>query len=408
MTRSLDWCQATIRIDGSLIASTDLHSMAERAISELADNDAQVVQTAATDILSLTVALLAAWATDLPLVVGGAGIPTPVPAGKSVRVGTVVTRAATATCRLQDRRLDRGAARTVRVHSSGTTGTPRARDRTWDEVGLPAMPPEASRIGEAWGIGYRLDTFAGVHATCSALARAARLEQVTPAMLAHPGPSFDVLCGTPTFWRLSLMQAATHARAGALRYAVLGGEASNEGLLREISRALAPARIRQIYASAEFGILAVAEGVQAGFSAADLSAMGGRVIIADTGQVLARDASGTHRDTGDSVRRTEDRVEVVRRDTRVANVGGEKVDLWEVDRVLKSHPHVLDAQTYALTSVVVGEVVAARVVTSPSAPAHIERLIKDHARATLPPRSIPRKIEIVDELPYSESLKALR
>ncbi|QMU78285.1 hypothetical protein GXW83_23845 [Streptacidiphilus sp. PB12-B1b] len=65
------------------------------------------------------------------------------------------------------------------VFSSGTTGEPKPRHWPWAAL-LSGGLPTALRGAEHWGVGYAPFTYAGVAATAQALARASRIEFLTP------------------------------------------------------------------------------------------------------------------------------------------------------------------------------------------------------------------------------------
>jgi long-chain acyl-CoA synthetase len=88
-------------------------------------------------------------------------------------------------------------------------------------------------------------------------------------------------------------------------------------------------------------------------------------------------------------------------------VGGYNVYPDEIDRVLFSHPKVLEAATIGIPDERKGERVKAFVVVRPGEQVSAEELI-EHCRRELAAYKVPREIEFLSELPKSPMLKVLR
>ena len=89
------------------------------------------------------------------------------------------------------------------------------------------------------------------------------------------------------------------------------------------------------------------------------------------------------------------------------NRGGEKIAPHEVDMVLRAHPAVGDAATFALPSPRLGEEVAAAVVVRAGASLR-ERALRGWVADRLSLHKVPRKIWFVDEIPRTGSGKIQR
>ena len=98
---------------------------------------------------------------------------------------------------------------------------------------------------------------------------------------------------------------------------------------------------------------------------------------------------------------------IVGRKKEMIDVSGYKVYPDEVDRVLMSHPAVLEAATIGVPDAKRGETVKSFVVLRPGMNATAEELMA-HSRATLAPYKVPREVEFRTELPKSAALKILR
>lgn len=91
----------------------------------------------------------------------------------------------------------------------------------------------------------------------------------------------------------------------------------------------------------------------------------------------------------------------------VINRGGEKVSLQEVDDALLRHPAVAEAAAFAVPHPRLGEDVAAAVVLRPGMQVEAEAL-REYLRGELVYFKVPRRIQLLDELPRGLTGKVLR
>ena len=112
--------------------------------------------------------------------------------------------------------------------------------------------------------------------------------------------------------------------------------------------------------------------------------------------------------TGDlAVMDTDGFFKIVGRKKEMIDASGYKVYPDEVDRVLMSHPAVLEAATIGVPDQKRGETVKSIVVLRPGMRASTEDLAA-HCRESLAPYKVPKEIEFRAELPKSAALKILR
>jgi len=112
-----------------------------------------------------------------------------------------------------------------------------------------------------------------------------------------------------------------------------------------------------------------------------------------TGDLAVMDADGFFR--------------IVGRKKEMIDASGYKVYPDEVDRVLMSHPAVLEAATIGVPDPKRGETVKSFVVLRAGMSATAEELMA-HSRESLAPYKVPREVEFRPELPKSAALKILR
>jgi acyl-CoA synthetase (AMP-forming)/AMP-acid ligase II len=98
---------------------------------------------------------------------------------------------------------------------------------------------------------------------------------------------------------------------------------------------------------------------------------------------------------------------VIDRKAEVIVSGGENIYPAEVERVLGSHPDVLEAAVYGRPDPRWGERVAAAVVLRPGAPPDAAKILA-HCRARLAGYKLPLELQFAAALPRSPQGKILR
>ena len=113
--------------------------------------------------------------------------------------------------------------------------------------------------------------------------------------------------------------------------------------------------------------------------------------------------------TGDVVEVVEDRVVFKGRATGVANVGGTNVWPEEVERMLRGHPDVVDAEVTFKPNPFSGQILVARVVPGEAADVNdLPKQLRIWMKRSVPKAYVPATISITRALDLSETGKALR
>jgi len=138
-------------------------------------------------------------------------------------------------------------------------------------------------------------------------------------------------------------------------------------------------------------------------------ATGGDVADGETGEFWVRSPHATVQGwvrSGDLVRRdTDGYLYAVGRLSDVINRGGEKIDPAEVETVLRSHPAIADAAVFALVDEVLGQRVAAAVVSDGAV---TDEDVRGWCATRLARFKIPERIVFVEEIPLTELGKVSR
>lgn len=306
----------------------------------------------------------------------------------------------------------------ITVVTSGTTGVPKLIPHTLDSLGTVRGVTGPPRT---WLSPYAAGTYAWYQ--CAVLWLLVEGQDVVPvdASELDEWPAIarewgvNAISATPTFWRRTFLVAGEEDLRGVpLSQVSLGGEPVPQSLLDRL-RALYPgARLTHIYASSEAGACIVVSDGRAGFPRAWVDGTGsnGVEIRVDDGRLLVRSpwANTASADgwiaTGDAVRMTDDRVEIVGRDEgSIVNVGGAKVSTAEVASVLLENPKVAWCRVFGKRSPIVGELPVAEVAVAFGEDADEDELLA-WCRDRLPEVALPRRITFRDEIPATAALKS--
>ncbi len=312
--------------------------------------------------------------------------------------------------------------------TSGTTGTPKLVEHTLEHL-LRAIKTDDGR-SLRWGLLFNAARFAGAQVMLQGLLGGGGLLLPPNGCSLNDSVAFfgnagcTALSATPTMWRKILM--TSRAERLTLRQITLGGEIADATILNALSVRFPHARLTHIYASTEAGtIFPVHDGLP-GFPSAYLELRLGRpeVQVRDSrlyvrlktgsafyvGTGAAITGTDGFVDTGDIVRLDGDRFLFVGRANGSINVGGNKLHPDEVEAILLRHPDVLAARVYGKKNSVMGELVAAELVSADGDrdTARLTADIRLHCGSYLDPWKVPAIIRFVTEIATNTSGKAER
>lgn len=310
--------------------------------------------------------------------------------------------------------------------TSGTTGLPKVVEHSLDSLtrSIRTDRPQAA----AWGLLYDPSRFAGLQVVLQALLTGGLLippdrhwplqEQL--AFLASKGCTH--LSATPSLWRKILMHRASQGLP--LLQATLGGEIADARLLRAISTRFPEARVTHIYASTETGVGLSVNDRLPGFPASLLhdGMHGSAFRIVDgvlwarppaPGRPMSEPMEGVDADgyicTNDMVELVGDRVLFRGRGSSVANVGGTKIRLEEVEQVVLEMELVQDCVVRAVANPIMGSVLHLWVVPRRDAdPGGVEQAVRQWCKARLQREARPARIALVDDIAIAASGKISR
>ncbi|MEU5938205.1 AMP-binding protein [Micromonospora sp. NPDC047548] len=300
--------------------------------------------------------------------------------------------------------------------TSGSTGRPKRVGHTLDSL----TTVRGAQPARTWLCPYAPGTYAWWQVVTLSLTQPGQHLVVIdpdeldewPAIAAAHG--VDAASGTPTFWRRALHRDGAALARVPLRQLTLGGEPVDQAVLDQLREVFPSARISWIYASSEVGASIVVHDGRAGFPVDWLDrAVPGRPRLSVDGEelVITSPFHGAGLDgpvrTGDRVQVVDDRVLITGRlDSDEINVGGSKVSAGLVRGVLTAHPRVAWARVTGRRAPVLGRMVVAEVVPTPSGDPLDEATLVRWCAGRLPEYAVPRRIRMFTEIPVKETLKS--
>ena len=316
------------------------------------------------------------------------------------------------------------------IPTSGTTSIPKLVSHTFSSLTKSTKLNVEKGAHFRWGLTFDIYRFSGIQVFLQSILSGSTLIVTDPTQSMSKMLTFlaekrcNALSATPSFWRKVLMSKESDELN--LERITLGGEIADQNILQALQQKYPNAKITHIYASTEVGVgFSVTDGEE-GFPATFLNGAlqdirmkidkDGLLWIAPStkGQkYLSSDKMYDNEgyiNTGDVVKRRGDRVYFLGRDSGAINVGGNKVQPEEVERILLSSGLVLAAYVYAMKNPMMGSLVCADVVVSDEK--HNKKELKtqllQYCREHLEGFKVPAIVKFVKELKTTQNGKLER
>lgn len=282
----------------------------------------------------------------------------------------------------------------VGVCSSGSTGIPKLIWRKWTQ-----MKNEISYKTEVqswtWATPFAPWTFAGLQVAAQAILTGGRF-----VFLQGPWSTIwkdlqtkqvDAISSTPTFIDL-LIQTAPEGYQWSPKHITLGGEPLRPAVGNRIINRWPKLSLKVIYAAAEFGIIATSKRADGLYLISNLEKRWPCWRVEDG--VLELLVDGQWKSTKDRIEIVGEYFRVIGRADRVANVGGQKVNLDLVTYVAENVAGIRRAWAYAVPNQITGEIVALRYELEDGIDrSTVLRNLEETLRIQLPKHAWPRILE---------------
>ena len=283
------------------------------------------------------------------------------------------------------------------MKTSGTTGKPKTTTHNISDLLKNTRQSDAPKV---WLFTYNKYHMGGIQVLLQAFRNNSTIIDVYKKDRQYTLNSllkYEVtnISATPTFYRMLLPIDRKYCSVNRI---TVGGERTDSSTIGVIKTMFPNAKINNIYATTETGAVL--------FSKDDKFKINDKIKIKDGILHIVLENDQLHC-TGDLVEIQEDgRFVFSGRNSSIINIGGNNVNPYEVEDILKEHSFIKEAVVYGKKNTLLGNVLCCDVVllqnlTQQEIKKHLEKNIEEKYK-------IPRMIKIKDSIKISETNKAIR
>ncbi len=299
----------------------------------------------------------------------------------------------------------------ITLFTSGTTGLPKKVTHTYESISKGLVLSEKHNK-DVWGFAYNITHIAGLQVYFQALFNKntlINLFNVERDIVFDALDKYKIthISATPTFYRM--LQPFENRFNYTIKRITLGGERSDKKLIESLSKCFVNAKITNTYATTEFGTILITNGEY--FSIPEKYQ--NKVKVDNDEIVVHRSLLGMFDQGIDEWYYTGDRVEIIQdnpllfkilgRKSDFINVGGYKVNLLEVEEVIRNIEFVKEVKVYPKQNSILGNIICADVVLKNGNYTEFE--IRKILENQIQEYKIPRIIRFVKNLDLTRSGK---
>jgi acyl-coenzyme A synthetase/AMP-(fatty) acid ligase len=306
----------------------------------------------------------------------------------------------------------------ISIFTSGTTGIPKKIIHNANIL-LNSVRINEKTINKVWGLTYNLTHMAGLQVIFQALCTESTLvnlylvnkkEYVFESIEKY---GITMLSATPTFYRMLL---PTEKKIDTIEQVTLGGEKADRQLVEQIQSVFPKAKVRNIYATTESGSLFASDNDIFHVNSNLYSKV--RIVkgmLCIHGDILGKSSDIKLTDgwyiTGDIVEIVQENplaFRIVSRESSIINVGGNKVDPYEIEAVIRTIKGVKEVRVFPRKNSVTGDLVCCEIVKNDSSESLDEIAILTILKPQLAEYKLPRIIKFVDTIEVTRTGKIIR
>lgn len=302
----------------------------------------------------------------------------------------------------------------VALYTSGTTGYPKKNIHNFKSLTRNVRISQKHK-SDVWGFAYNPTHMAGLQVFFQAFLNLNTIVYLFGKEHIYFKDSCNKysithISSTPTFMTFILSVSGEQSYS-TVRRVTFGGEKLTNNILLKINYFFPNAKIRNIYASTEFGSLLESDGeifkIPQKFS--EFIKVVDKELLINT--KLMNSNEETWFSTGDLVEQFEDgSFKFSSRNTDIINIGGYNVNLIEIEDLLLQLPFIQEVVIYSMPNNLIGNILAAKIVLIKGMDKQSEVLknIKKYLRENLQKWKVPRVIEIVENIEKNRTGKKVR
>lgn len=301
----------------------------------------------------------------------------------------------------------------ITLFTSGTTGFTRKFTHPLKNL-IRKINVSDERKNDVWGFAFNPTHVAGVQVFFQAILNQNLLVNVFMEskdfiINAIENHKITNLSSTPTFYRLLLPLDRSF---DSVKKITIGGEKSDNHLISQVEKAFPNARINNVYGSTETGPLFSSENDE--FIVQDKHI--GLIKVVDDELYIHKDLFGKTTQlnliddfyaTGDLIEWIDDEQRNFRftsRKNELINVGGYKVNPYEVEDELTQHPKIRNVRVFGKPSAVLGNVICCEIELLSDTELK-EEDIRHFLNGKIQNFKIPRKISFVEKIELTRTGK---
>ncbi|MDP9956959.1 acyl-coenzyme A synthetase/AMP-(fatty) acid ligase [Epilithonimonas hungarica] len=301
----------------------------------------------------------------------------------------------------------------ITLFTSGTTGFTRKFTHPLKNL-IRKINISDERKSDVWGFAFNPTHVAGVQVFFQAILNQNLLVNVFLAPRDFAINAIDEykitnLSSTPTFYRLLLPLKKSF---DSVKKITVGGEKSDSHLISEIGKAFPNSRINNVYGSTETGPLFSSQNDEFFVQEKHI----GLVKVVDDELYIHKDLFGKTTQlnliddfypTGDLIEWTDDEQRKFRftsRKNELINVGGYKVNPYEVEDELTQHSKIRNVRVYGKANAVLGNVICCEIELHPGSELK-EEDVRSFLNEKIQNFKIPRKITFVNKIELTRTGK---
>lgn len=301
----------------------------------------------------------------------------------------------------------------ITLFTSGTTGFTRKFSHPLKNL-IRKINVSEERKNDVWGFAFNPTHVAGVQVFFQAILNQNLLVNVFLApkdFIIDSIKQFKItnLSSTPTFYRLLLPLKESF---DSVKKITVGGEKSDSHLISEIEKAFPNARINNVYGSTETGPLFSSQNDEFFVQEKHI----GLIKVVDDELYIHKDLFGKTLQlnliddfyaTGDLIEWIDDeqrRFRFTSRKNELINVGGYKVNPYEVEDELTQHENIRNVRVYGKANAVLGNIICCEIELHPNTDLK-EEDVRFFLNGKIQNFKIPRKISFVDKIELTRTGK---
>ncbi|MEQ6356841.1 fatty acid--CoA ligase family protein [Lysinibacillus sp. M3] len=302
----------------------------------------------------------------------------------------------------------------VALYTSGTTGLPKKIIHNFESLTRNVKVSEKHN-SDVWGFAYNPTHMAGLQVFFQAFLNLNTIVYLFGKKHLFFKESCNKFCishisSTPTFLNF-ILSVSDEETYQTVKRVTFGGEKLPNNISSKINYYFPNAKVRNIYASTEFGSILESDGewfkIPVKFS--EVIKIVDNELFINT-KLMNNNEEGWFA-TGDLVEQFEDgSFKFSSRNTDIINVGGYNVNPLEIEDLLLQLPYIQDAVIYSKPNSLMGNILAAKIILINTIDTQQDVLknIKKYLRDNLQNWKVPRVIEIVEDLEKNRTGKKVR